>query len=175
MFLLNVKQPHFSFFNIIYMWKNWCSLCWIYDWKSFLLYRQRKKQILNFYFLWLLFTFFLVYLILWWCSSTSTARIEELIQEDQNVKRRRDRYQKQSSLLSKLTRQLSVHDNRATAASLSDGSAESGNIFFFLLWKSLSISVLFLTNRFTMMYSNFSILPHLLRAVTALQYQVVKY
>ncbi|KAJ4794201.1 dynamin-like protein [Rhynchospora pubera] len=58
-------------------------------------------------------------------SSTSTARIEELIQEDQNVKRRRERIQKQSSLLSKLTRQLSVHDNRATAASLSDSSAES--------------------------------------------------
>ncbi|KAK9200198.1 hypothetical protein WN944_015394 [Citrus x changshan-huyou] len=37
--------------------------------------------------------------------------------EDQNVKRRRDRYQKQSELLSKLTRQLSIHDNRAAAAS----------------------------------------------------------
>ncbi|KAH9725888.1 Dynamin-2A [Citrus sinensis] len=52
----------------------------------------------------------------------STARIEELLQEDQNVKRRRDRYQKQSELLSKLTRQLSIHDNRAAAASnWSDG------------------------------------------------------
>ncbi|EOY17160.1 Dynamin-like 3 isoform 3 [Theobroma cacao] len=51
-----------------------------------------------------------------------TARIEELLQEDQNVKRRRERYQKQSSLLSKLTRQLSIHDNRAAAASgWSDG------------------------------------------------------
>lgn len=60
-------------------------------------------------------------------SSTSTARIEELIQEDQNVKKRRDRYQKQSSLLSKLTRQLSVHDNRAAAASMSDGGSESDN------------------------------------------------
>ncbi|KDP31574.1 hypothetical protein JCGZ_14799 [Jatropha curcas] len=39
-------------------------------------------------------------------SAQSTARIEELLQEDQNVKRRRERYQKQSSLLSKLTRQL---------------------------------------------------------------------
>lgn len=50
-------------------------------------------------------------------SAKSTARIEELLQEDQNVKRRRERYQKQSSLLSKLTRQLSIHDNRAAAAS----------------------------------------------------------
>ncbi|KAF7127937.1 hypothetical protein RHSIM_Rhsim11G0118400 [Rhododendron simsii] len=50
-------------------------------------------------------------------SSQSTARIEELLQEDQNVKRRRERIQKQSSLLSKLTRQLSIHDNRAAAAS----------------------------------------------------------
>ncbi|KAI6701768.1 hypothetical protein NL676_016092 [Syzygium grande] len=50
-------------------------------------------------------------------SSQSTARIEELLQEDQNVKRKRKRYQKQSSLLSKLTRQLSIHDNRTSAAS----------------------------------------------------------
>ncbi|KAH9782043.1 Dynamin-2A [Citrus sinensis] len=55
-------------------------------------------------------------------SAQSTARIEELLQEDQNVKHRRDRYQKQSELLSKLTRQLSIHDNRAAAASnWSDG------------------------------------------------------
>lgn len=50
-------------------------------------------------------------------SAQSTTRIEELLQEDQNVKHRRERYQKQSSLLSKLTRQLSIHDNRASAAS----------------------------------------------------------
>nr|BAA77516.1 a dynamin-like protein ADL3 [Arabidopsis thaliana] len=48
-------------------------------------------------------------------SAIGNERIESLIQEDQNVKRRRDRYQKQSSLLSKLTRQLSIHDNRAAA------------------------------------------------------------
>ncbi|KAL9390752.1 hypothetical protein Peur_014672 [Populus x canadensis] len=55
-------------------------------------------------------------------SSQSTARIEELLQEDQNAKRRRERYQKQSSLLSNLTRKLSIHDNRAAAASnWSDG------------------------------------------------------
>uniref|UniRef100_A0A164VHH5 Dynamin GTPase n=1 Tax=Daucus carota subsp. sativus TaxID=79200 RepID=A0A164VHH5_DAUCS len=59
-------------------------------------------------------------------SSQSTARIEELLMEDQNVKHRRERYQKQSSLLSKLTRQLSIHDNRAAAASsLSGDTPES--------------------------------------------------
>ncbi|KAI3832314.1 hypothetical protein MKW92_029955 [Papaver armeniacum] len=61
-------------------------------------------------------------------SGQSTARIEELLLEDQNVKRKRERFQKQSSILSKLTRQLSIHDNRAAAASSwSDGggTAES--------------------------------------------------
>ncbi|XVE89349.1 hypothetical protein DITRI_Ditri19aG0195000 [Diplodiscus trichospermus] len=60
-------------------------------------------------------------------SAISNARIEELLLEDQNVKRRREHCQKQSSLLSKLTRQLSIHDNRAAAASSwSNGSvAES--------------------------------------------------
>ncbi|XP_058007166.1 dynamin-2A isoform X2 [Hevea brasiliensis] len=61
-------------------------------------------------------------------SAQSTARIEELLQEDQNVKRKRERYQKQSSLLSKLVRQLSIHDNRAAAASSwsnDGGGAES--------------------------------------------------
>ncbi|XP_024964942.1 dynamin-2A-like [Cynara cardunculus var. scolymus] len=50
-------------------------------------------------------------------SSQSTARVEELLEEDGNVKRKRERVQKQSSLLSKLTRQLSIHDNRAAAVS----------------------------------------------------------
>ncbi|CAH8306203.1 unnamed protein product [Eruca vesicaria subsp. sativa] len=60
-------------------------------------------------------------------SAIGNERIESLIQEDQNVKRKRDRYQKQSSLLSKLTRQLSIHDNRAAAAasSWSDNGTES--------------------------------------------------
>ncbi|XP_020090518.1 dynamin-2A-like [Ananas comosus] len=59
-------------------------------------------------------------------SGQSTARIEELLLEDQNVKRRRERFQKQSSLLSKLTRQLGIHDNRAAAASSwSNGSTEA--------------------------------------------------
>lgn len=61
------------------------------------------------------------------CSAQSTNRIEELLQEDQNVKRRRERFQKQSSLLSKLTRQLSIHDNRAASASdWSDNGAGAG-------------------------------------------------
>ncbi|KAG8482005.1 hypothetical protein CXB51_026920 [Gossypium anomalum] len=63
-------------------------------------------------------------------SAISNPRIEELLMEDQNVKRRREHYQKQSSLLLKLTRQLSVHDNRAAAASsMSNGStaASSGD------------------------------------------------
>ncbi|GMY04890.1 dynamin-2A isoform X1 [Fagus crenata] len=61
-------------------------------------------------------------------SALSTARIEELIQEDQNVKRRRERIQRQSSLLSKLTRQLSIHDNRAAAASSwSNGGGGAGS------------------------------------------------
>lgn len=70
-------------------------------------------------------------------SGQSTARIEELLLEDQNVKRRRERFQKQSSLLSKLTRQLGIHDNRAAAASSrSNGSTEAGElniVSFFLL------------------------------------------
>ncbi|GAB2236033.1 hypothetical protein Droror1_Dr00027762 [Drosera rotundifolia] len=57
-------------------------------------------------------------------SAQSSARIEELLQEDQNVRRKRERYQKQSSLLSKLVRQLSIHDNRAAAtAGWSDGDS----------------------------------------------------
>ncbi|WZZ79979.1 hypothetical protein YC2023_100551 [Brassica napus] len=60
-------------------------------------------------------------------SAIGNERIESLIQEDQNVKRRRERYQKQSSLLSTLTRQLSIHDNRAAAASSwsDNGATES--------------------------------------------------
>ena len=50
-------------------------------------------------------------------SAQSMARIEEVLQEDQNVNHGMERYQKQSSLLSKLTRQLSIHDNQAAAAS----------------------------------------------------------
>ncbi|KAK9069645.1 hypothetical protein SSX86_011549 [Deinandra increscens subsp. villosa] len=60
-------------------------------------------------------------------SSQSTARIEELLQEDGNVKRKREKIQKQSSLLSKLTRQLSIHDNRAAAASGMSNDSPAGN------------------------------------------------
>ncbi|KAM7253167.1 hypothetical protein ACFE04_025785 [Oxalis oulophora] len=57
-------------------------------------------------------------------SAQSTNRIGELLLEDQNVKRKRERVQKQSSLLAKLTKQLSIHDNRAAAAtSWSSGSS----------------------------------------------------
>ncbi|AQL00830.1 Dynamin-2A [Zea mays] len=57
-------------------------------------------------------------------SGQSNAKIEELLQEDHNAKRRREKYQKQSSLLSKLTRQLSIHDNRASVSSYSNDSTE---------------------------------------------------
>ncbi|GAA0154480.1 membrane traffic protein [Lithospermum erythrorhizon] len=59
-------------------------------------------------------------------SAQSIQKIEELLQEDHNAKRKRERCQKQASLLSKLTRQLSIHDTRAAAASYADGGgAES--------------------------------------------------
>ncbi|KAG2661434.1 hypothetical protein PVAP13_1KG503900 [Panicum virgatum] len=58
-------------------------------------------------------------------SAQSNAKIEELLQEDQNAKRRREKYQKQSSLLSKLTRQLSIHDNRADSYGNDSSGAES--------------------------------------------------
>ena len=77
----------------------------------------------------------LLYLI---SSAIGNERIESLIQEDQNVKRRRERYQKQSSLLSTLTRQLSIHDNRAAAASSWSDSGATGTFIqpfsFFFLW-----------------------------------------
>lgn len=75
------------------------------------------------------------------CSAQSTARIEELLQEDHNVKRRRERYQKQSSLLSKLTRQLSIHDNRAAAASSwsNDGGSSVGMLLKAILRFSHSV------------------------------------
>ncbi|CAN1243515.1 DRP2B [Linum perenne] len=60
-------------------------------------------------------------------SAQSYAKIEELLQEDHNVKKRRERSQKQSSLLSKLIRKLGVHDNRAAAASTWSDDGGSGN------------------------------------------------
>lgn len=66
------------------------------------------------------------------CSAIGNERIESLIQEDQNVKRKRERYEKQSSLLSKLTRQLSIHDNRAAAASSWSDSGTGINIYIYM-------------------------------------------
>uniref|UniRef100_A0A7N0U993 Dynamin GTPase n=1 Tax=Kalanchoe fedtschenkoi TaxID=63787 RepID=A0A7N0U993_KALFE len=59
-------------------------------------------------------------------SAQSSARIEQLLTEDQNVKGKRERYQKQSALLSKLTRQLGIHDNRAAAAGSTDDAGMTG-------------------------------------------------
>ncbi|XP_062220234.1 dynamin-2A-like [Phragmites australis] len=58
-------------------------------------------------------------------SAQTNAKIEELLQEDHNAKRRREKYQKQSSLLSKLTRQLSIHDNRAISYSNDSSGVEN--------------------------------------------------
>lgn len=70
-------------------------------------------------------------------SGQSSTKIEELLQEDQNVKRKRERYTKQSSILSKLVRQLSIHDNRADAASgWSDGGSGAGNAYHLLEYSS---------------------------------------
>ncbi|XP_031249572.1 dynamin-2A-like isoform X1 [Pistacia vera] len=49
-------------------------------------------------------------------SAQSTQRIEDLLQEDKNMRSKRELCQKQSALLSKLMSTLSVHDNRAAAA-----------------------------------------------------------
>lgn len=56
-------------------------------------------------------------------SSHATGRIEELLQEDQEVKARRERCQKQAAALSKLTRQLSMQEARTSAASSSFGDS----------------------------------------------------
>ncbi|XP_071715603.1 dynamin-2A-like isoform X3 [Rutidosis leptorrhynchoides] len=62
-------------------------------------------------------------------SSQSTSRIEELLQEDDNVKRKREKIQRQAYLLSKLTKELSIHDTHVPAAStMSNGvPAESSS------------------------------------------------
>jgi dynamin GTPase len=56
-------------------------------------------------------------------SSHATGRIEELLQEDQEVKARREKCQKQAAALSKLTRQLSMQEARTSAASSSFGDS----------------------------------------------------
>ncbi|KAJ9538297.1 hypothetical protein OSB04_031030 [Centaurea solstitialis] len=56
-------------------------------------------------------------------SLQSTLRIEELLQEDGNMKRKREKVERQSFLLSELTKQLTLHDNRvASALSMPNGS-----------------------------------------------------
>jgi dynamin GTPase len=57
-------------------------------------------------------------------SAHSTGRIEELLQEDLEVKRRREQCQKQAAALSKLTRQLSMQE--AHASSGPPGFSDSG-------------------------------------------------
>ncbi|CAK9223934.1 unnamed protein product [Sphagnum troendelagicum] len=61
-------------------------------------------------------------------SSQSTAKIEELLKEDQGVKAQRERWQKQAAALSKLTRQLSLHDSQASiGAGLDDSRPTTTN------------------------------------------------
>jgi dynamin GTPase len=59
-------------------------------------------------------------------SSQSTAKIEELLKEDQGVKAQRERWQKQAAALSKLTRQLSLHDSQASIGAGLDDSSPAG-------------------------------------------------
>ncbi|KAL8162613.1 hypothetical protein V2J09_014102 [Rumex salicifolius] len=56
-------------------------------------------------------------------SAQTSVRIEQLLQEDGNMRQKRERYQKQSTILSKLVRQLSIHDNQAAASSWSDAGS----------------------------------------------------
>ncbi|KAJ7520179.1 hypothetical protein O6H91_20G070900 [Diphasiastrum complanatum] len=63
-------------------------------------------------------------------SKHPTSTIQELLQEDPEVKRRRERYRKQASMLSRLTRQLSSREARvSTANGFSDAGSpgSSGN------------------------------------------------
>ncbi|XP_024543226.1 dynamin-2B isoform X1 [Selaginella moellendorffii] len=50
-------------------------------------------------------------------SKFSSAQIQELLQEDPEVKRRRDKCQRQSQVLNKLTHQLSMHEARVSTVS----------------------------------------------------------
>jgi len=58
-------------------------------------------------------------------SGQATDKIQELLQEDQEVKARRERCQKQAAALSKLTRQLSMHEARASMAAGGSDSSDS--------------------------------------------------
>ncbi|KAG0632286.1 hypothetical protein M758_1G317400 [Ceratodon purpureus] len=57
-------------------------------------------------------------------SAHPTERIQDLLQEDVEVKRRREKVKRQASMLSRLTRQLSMNEARASAATGESG--ESG-------------------------------------------------
>ncbi|KAJ1268475.1 hypothetical protein BS78_07G138300 [Paspalum vaginatum] len=56
-------------------------------------------------------------------STQTTAKIDELIQEDHNMKRKREKFHMQSSLLSKVTRFLSIHDSRSADSVGSESSS----------------------------------------------------
>jgi dynamin GTPase len=60
------------------------------------------------------------------CSSYSTERIQELLQEGGEVKRRRERFQRQASMLSRLTRQLNFQEARASG--FGDSGGHSGSL-----------------------------------------------
>jgi hypothetical protein len=68
------------------------------------------------------------------CSSYSTERIQELLQEGGEVKRRRERFQRQASMLSRLTRQLNFQEARASGFGDSGetllGSKSFASLFF---------------------------------------------
>uniref|UniRef100_A0A7I4D6I6 dynamin GTPase n=1 Tax=Physcomitrium patens TaxID=3218 RepID=A0A7I4D6I6_PHYPA len=58
-------------------------------------------------------------------SSMATARIQELLMEDQEVKTRRERAHKQSAALAKLTKTLGLHEARAAVVSTDDSNSDS--------------------------------------------------
>lgn len=58
-------------------------------------------------------------------SAHPTERIQDLLHEDVEVKRRREKVKRQASVLSRLTRQLSMNEARASAATGESG--ESSN------------------------------------------------
>jgi dynamin GTPase len=60
-------------------------------------------------------------------SAHPTDRIQELLQEDVEVKRRREKVKRQASMLSRLTRQLSINEARASAATAETGGDSSGS------------------------------------------------
>ena len=84
-------------------------------------------------------------------STQGATKIEELIHEDHNVKRKREKFQLQSSLLSKVTRLLSLHGSRLANASWSNDSAGSGKLI------PLRINVYLLTTPFVLNCKSFQL------------------